>query len=178
MLSETLAKGLSDYAIGEKLHALRLRKKIGLVELGRHTGLSAAMLSKVERGKLFPTLPTLLRIALVFGVGLEYFLRMTRSATRRQSCADPNGSVSQRELTDAISPFTLSSRRSRVPAGPAGKARATPRNARSCSRIGRLDLFLILRWPFPTEESAGSHVAQLSSPFLKVVSKDSHSDGL
>lgn len=73
MLSETLTKGLSDYAIGEKLRALRLKKKMGLVELGRHTGLSAAMLSKVERGKLFPTLPTLLRIALVFGVGLEYF---------------------------------------------------------------------------------------------------------
>lgn len=46
---------------------------MGLVELGRHTGLSAAMLSKAERGKLFPTLPTLLRIALVFSVGLEYF---------------------------------------------------------------------------------------------------------
>ena len=73
MLSETLAKGLSHYAIGEKLRALRLKKKMGLVELGRHTGLSAAMLSKIERGKLFPTLPTLLRIALVFSVGLEYF---------------------------------------------------------------------------------------------------------
>jgi transcriptional regulator with XRE-family HTH domain len=46
---------------------------MGLVELGRHTGLSAAMLSKLERGKLFPTLPTLLRIAIVFSVGLEYF---------------------------------------------------------------------------------------------------------
>ncbi|MBV9573268.1 MAG: cupin domain-containing protein [Acidobacteriales bacterium] len=46
---------------------------MGLVELGKHTGLSAAMLSKLERGKLFPTLPTLLRISLVFGVGLEYF---------------------------------------------------------------------------------------------------------
>lgn len=72
-MSETLAKGLSDYAIGDKLRALRLKKKMGLVELGRHTGLSAAMLSKVERGKLFPTLPTLFRIALVFSVGLEYF---------------------------------------------------------------------------------------------------------
>lgn len=73
MLSETLNKGLGGYAIGEKVHALRLRKKMGLVELGRHTGLSAAMLSKIERGKLFPTLPTLFRIALVFNVGLEYF---------------------------------------------------------------------------------------------------------
>jgi quercetin dioxygenase-like cupin family protein len=31
------------------------------------------MLSKLERGKLFPTLPTLLRIAMVFGVGLDFF---------------------------------------------------------------------------------------------------------
>jgi transcriptional regulator with XRE-family HTH domain len=73
MLSEDLAKGLREYAIGDKLRGLRLKKKMGLVELGRHTGLSAAMLSKVERGKLFPTLPTLLRIAMVFSVGLEYF---------------------------------------------------------------------------------------------------------
>jgi transcriptional regulator with XRE-family HTH domain len=73
VLSDTLAEGLARYAIGEKLRALRLKKKMGLVELSRHTGLSAAMLSKVERGKLFPTLPTLLRIALVFSVGLEYF---------------------------------------------------------------------------------------------------------
>jgi DNA-binding XRE family transcriptional regulator len=53
--------------------ALRLKKKMRLVELARHTGLSAAMLSKLERGLLFPTLPTLLRIALVFGVGLDHF---------------------------------------------------------------------------------------------------------
>ena len=51
---------------------------MGLVELGKHTGLSAALLSKLERGKLFPTLPTLLRIALVFSVGLEFFFREDR----------------------------------------------------------------------------------------------------
>jgi transcriptional regulator with XRE-family HTH domain len=73
MLSRTLQEGLDAYAIGEKLRALRLKKKMGLVELGRHTGLSPALLSKIERGRLFPTLPTLLRIALVFSVGLEYF---------------------------------------------------------------------------------------------------------
>src|ERR1700726_3029242 len=73
MLSETLQIGLQRYAIGAKVRALRLRKKMGLVELGRHTGLSAALLSKIERGRLFPTLPTLLRIAMVFGVGLDYF---------------------------------------------------------------------------------------------------------
>jgi transcriptional regulator with XRE-family HTH domain len=72
-VSTTISEGLNRYSIGEKLRTLRLRKSMGLVELGRHTGLSAALLSKLERGKLFPTLPTLLRIALVFGVGLEHF---------------------------------------------------------------------------------------------------------
>src|SRR3954468_21904912 len=73
MLSETLTAGLERYRIGPKVRALRLRKKLGLVQLGQHTGLSPAMLSKIERGQLFPTLPTLLRIALLFGVGLEHF---------------------------------------------------------------------------------------------------------
>ena len=58
--------------------ALRLKKKMGLVELGAHTGLSPALLSKIERGRIFPTLPTLLRIALVFGVGLDYFFAGAR----------------------------------------------------------------------------------------------------
>jgi transcriptional regulator with XRE-family HTH domain len=78
MLSKTLQDGLNDYGIGAKIRALRLKKKIGLVDLGKHTGLSAALLSKIERGRLFPTLPTLLRIALVFGVGLEYFFAGSR----------------------------------------------------------------------------------------------------
>ena len=78
MLSKTLQDGLNDYGIGPKIRALRLKKKIGLVDLGKHTGLSPALLSKIERGHLFPTLPTLLRIALVFGVGLEYFFAGAR----------------------------------------------------------------------------------------------------
>jgi transcriptional regulator with XRE-family HTH domain len=56
---------------------------MGLVELGKHTGFSAAMLSKLERGKPFPALPALLRIALVFGVGLEYFFTDERLRTLR-----------------------------------------------------------------------------------------------
>src|SRR5687767_9687025 len=78
MLSATLQKGLSEYAIGAKIRSLRLKKKMGLVELGRHTGLSPALLSKIERGRLFPTLPTLLRIALVFSVDLEFFFAGAR----------------------------------------------------------------------------------------------------
>jgi transcriptional regulator with XRE-family HTH domain len=91
MLSPTLQEGLTEYAIGEKIRAFRLKKKMGLVQLGAHTSLSPALLSKIERGRIFPTLPTLLRIALVFGVGLDFFfagarqkpmLAVTRKATR------------------------------------------------------------------------------------------------
>lgn len=65
MPSDTIAKHLKKYGIGAKLRRLRL-----------HTGLSPAMLSKLERDVMHPTLPTLLRIALVFSVGLDYFLTL------------------------------------------------------------------------------------------------------
>jgi quercetin dioxygenase-like cupin family protein/DNA-binding XRE family transcriptional regulator len=89
MLSDTLTRGLEAYGIGGKIRQLRQDRKMGLVQLGRHTALSSGMLSKIERGQLFPTLPTLLRIALVFGVGLEHFFaeadgRSTFAVVRRQ----------------------------------------------------------------------------------------------
>lgn len=73
MLSEVLTAGLEAYGIGPKIREMRRKKGLGLAQLGAHTGLSPGMLSKIERGQLFPTLPTLLRIAMVFGVGLERF---------------------------------------------------------------------------------------------------------
>jgi transcriptional regulator with XRE-family HTH domain len=73
MLSETLNDRIEQYRIGPKVRALRSAKGLGLAQLGAHTGMSAGMLSKIETGQIVPTLPTLTRIALVFGVGLEHF---------------------------------------------------------------------------------------------------------
>jgi transcriptional regulator with XRE-family HTH domain len=73
MLAPVIREGLGSYAIGERVRSLRLKKRLGLVELGKHTGLSSALLSKIECHRIFPTLPTLLRIAMVFGVGLDHF---------------------------------------------------------------------------------------------------------
>ncbi|MDE3167899.1 MAG: helix-turn-helix transcriptional regulator, partial [Acidobacteriota bacterium] len=75
---QTIQRVLSGYEIGRKLRALRLRKKIALADLGRHTGLSASMLSQLENGKLVPTLPTLARIAMVFDTGLDHFFGARR----------------------------------------------------------------------------------------------------
>ena len=88
-IPDAITHGLGRYSIGEKLRTLRLRKGMGLVELSKHTGLSAALLSKLERGKLFPTLPTLLRIAMVYSVGLDFFFtderkRRVVSVVRKQ----------------------------------------------------------------------------------------------
>jgi len=73
MASDTINAELGKYGIGNKLRRLRLRKSMGLLELSRHTKLSPALLSKLERDVMHPTLPTLARIAMVFSVGLEYF---------------------------------------------------------------------------------------------------------
>ncbi len=73
MLSATIETELGAYRIGEKVRELRKVRGLTLVELGDHTGLSAAMLSKIESGKIVPTLPTLTRIGLAFSVGLEHF---------------------------------------------------------------------------------------------------------
>lgn len=73
MISATIETELEVYRIGEKVRDLRKGRGLRLVELGRHTGLSAAMLSKIESGRIVPTLPTLTRIALAFSVGLEHF---------------------------------------------------------------------------------------------------------
>ncbi len=70
---DTIQRLLSTYELSRKLRQLRLKKKIALVDLGKHTGLSASMLSQLETGKMVPTLPTLARIAIVFDVGLDYF---------------------------------------------------------------------------------------------------------
>jgi transcriptional regulator with XRE-family HTH domain len=64
---------IAEKRIGERIKHLRLKKSMGLVELGRHTGLSASFLSQLETGRVVPTLRNLARIAMVFSKDLNYF---------------------------------------------------------------------------------------------------------
>lgn len=72
---QTIRRVLSIYEIGRKIRKLRLRRKRGLVELGKSAGLSPSLISQLENGKLIPTVATLARIASEFEVGLDYFFR-------------------------------------------------------------------------------------------------------
>jgi len=100
-ISDSLRAELAQYLIGPKLRALRLRRSMGLTQLGQRTGLSPALLSKIENAKLVPTIPTLLRIANVFDVTLDHFFqnehrRRIISITRKE---DRNKAAEQR-VTD------------------------------------------------------------------------------
>jgi transcriptional regulator with XRE-family HTH domain len=64
---------IAEKRIGERIKHLRLKKSMGLVELGQHTGLSASFLSQLETGRVVPTLRNLARIAMVFSKDLSYF---------------------------------------------------------------------------------------------------------
>jgi transcriptional regulator with XRE-family HTH domain len=61
--------------IGQKIRRLRLKRSMGLAELGKDVGLSASFLSQLENGRVIPTLRNLSRIALVFKKELSYFFR-------------------------------------------------------------------------------------------------------
>ncbi|MGD0732152.1 MAG: XRE family transcriptional regulator [Terracidiphilus sp.] len=70
---ETAERFIAEKRIGERIKRLRLKKSMGLVELGKHTGLSASFLSQLETGRVVPTLRNLSRIAMVFSKDLAYF---------------------------------------------------------------------------------------------------------
>jgi transcriptional regulator with XRE-family HTH domain len=78
---------LEPYSIGLKLRTLRTQKRLTLSRLAVETGLSTALLSKLETDRMVPTLPTLANICRVYGVGLSHFFaepaRHTLSITRK-----------------------------------------------------------------------------------------------
>lgn len=80
---ETAERFIAEKRIGERIRRLRLKKSMGLVELGRHTGLSASFLSQLETGRVVPTLRNLARIAMVFSKDLSYFFETEPTAMFR-----------------------------------------------------------------------------------------------
>ena len=74
-------------AIGERIRRLRLKRSMGLVELGRQTGLSASFLSQLETGRVVPTLRNLTRICMTFEKDLSYFFDEAKANCFRVSRA-------------------------------------------------------------------------------------------
>lgn len=66
---------IESNSVGARIKQLRLKRSMGLVELGVKTGLSASFLSQLETGRVVPTLRNLARLGLVFNKDLSYFFQ-------------------------------------------------------------------------------------------------------
>ncbi len=91
---------IENKRIGDRIKHLRQRKQMGLVELGRHTGLSASFLSQLETGRVVPTLRNLARIAMVFSKDLSYFFEPERPELFRILRADERQRLPQTGVED------------------------------------------------------------------------------
>ena len=65
---------MSYYDFGDILKSLRKVKNLTQSELGKHVGLSKAVISKYETGMGYPDFETVTRLAKYFGVTTDYLL--------------------------------------------------------------------------------------------------------
>jgi transcriptional regulator with XRE-family HTH domain len=90
------AAAAADLAIGGRIHALRDSMGLSLRDLAERSGVSAPMLSQVERGETSPTLAVAAKIAAGLELTLSQLLRLdesphvvvTRKARRRKRRRD------------------------------------------------------------------------------------------
>lgn len=66
-------KELKDLGIGRKIRALREQKYISLADMAKNTGIQEVLLSQIEADVVAPTVATLLNIAKMLGVGIDFF---------------------------------------------------------------------------------------------------------
>jgi transcriptional regulator with XRE-family HTH domain len=101
----TVEASIEAKNIGDKIRHLRLKRSMGLVELGQQVGLSASFLSQLETGRVVPTLRNLARIALVFKKDFSYFLGPEKEAVFRISRAKDRIRL---PVGERLSPFLMS----------------------------------------------------------------------
>ncbi|ROR31188.1 transcriptional regulator with XRE-family HTH domain [Curtobacterium sp. JUb34] len=124
--------GLAERALGERLQRLRTERKWSLTELAEESGVSRAMINRVERGVSSPTATILGRLSGAFGLTISQLLdealehevpRVTdpddargiqRGATA-ESWTDPDTGYRRRPVSSATFPADVTE--VRLPAG-------------------------------------------------------------
>ncbi len=123
--SHSAVQLLEVYSIGRKLRALRTQKHLTLSRLAADTGLSTALLSKLETEQMTPTLQTLAMICRVFGVDLSFFFapatKHSLSITRRaHEISDGRPKVALKETSLTMADTHLVARVVEFPPGVPG----------------------------------------------------------
>jgi transcriptional regulator with XRE-family HTH domain len=73
-------------SIGRRIQQLRLESRITQRELGEATGLAVSYLSRVENGRLTPTVPTLTKIADALSVTITALFDATATLEAKDAC--------------------------------------------------------------------------------------------
>ena len=135
-------------AVGPRVKALREAMGLSLRDLAERSGVSAPMLSQVERGETSPTLTVAERIAAGLDLTLSQLLRLDEARARGR---DPRSRAARgasarghrtEELTpplpgqraDVSMPLARARRRHRPRRRPAPARARAPARPRSCSR--------------------------------------------
>jgi len=115
---------LENFAIGEKIKALRKSRRVTLKEIASATGFSTALISQIENNNVSPPIATLMKISKFFGVKISYFfeeknlsVEVVKSNERRKvkKVISPEGtdhgyiyeSLSFRKKNRIMDPFIL-----------------------------------------------------------------------
>lgn len=114
----TLAPGLPD--IGRRIRALRKLQRRRLVDLASGAGCSESLLSRIENGRVMPSLSTLHRLAQALGVNVAVLLE----ARAEQTCTVFAPDARPRTAHGGATEGDGSTAESLVPYGPDGRLEA------------------------------------------------------
>jgi transcriptional regulator with XRE-family HTH domain len=124
--------GLAERALGERLQRLRTERKWSLTELAEESGVSRAMINRVERGVSSPTATILGRLSGAFGLTISQLLdeslehevpratdpddaRGIQRGATAESWTDPDTGYRRRPVSSAAFPADVTE--VRLPAG-------------------------------------------------------------
>lgn len=99
MNGSTKAESPVRRTIGSLLKARRLECKLTLQEISDRSGLSAAFVSQVERGKATPSIVSLINIAKALGTDIHYFITPPAATSMVRRADEP-------EFIEIDSPIT------------------------------------------------------------------------
>lgn len=88
--------------VGEKIHRVRKDRHLTLKELANRSGVSAAHISELERGRISPTVATLVKISEALGKAVSFFLPDEELHTIRVTSGDEQEVISSEKCTRRV----------------------------------------------------------------------------
>lgn len=86
--------------VGHRIRVERERQRLGLRELSRHLGVSASMISQIERGRTMPSVNTLYAITSLLGISLDDLFSPSRTPADGATDGRPHRTTAQPRRPD------------------------------------------------------------------------------